>query len=111
MLFSCTTQMLKALFNRKVRTYSHGCIRMEKAVELAHYLLTKDPSGRSAVLDKYLAQQERRTVNLPKPVPIHIRYFTCEVVNGRLYRYEDVYDKDWTRICRKTISVKEGNQK
>ena len=85
---------VKSLFNRKVRTYSHGCIRMEKAYELAHYLLTQKPSGRSDVLDKFLARQERRTVNLPKSVPIHIRYVTCEVVNGILYRYEDVYDID-----------------
>ena len=84
----------KGLFNRKVRTYSHGCIRMEKAVELGNYLLTKDPSGRSAVLDKYLAQQQRRTLTLSNPVPIYIRYFTCEVINGRLFRYEDTYDKD-----------------
>jgi murein L,D-transpeptidase YcbB/YkuD len=90
----------KSLFNRKVRTYSHGCIRMEKAVELGHYLLTKDPSGRSAVLDKYLAQQQRRTLNLAKPVPIHIRYFTCEVINGRLFRYEDTYDKDLVLSAR-----------
>jgi murein L,D-transpeptidase YcbB/YkuD len=84
----------KSLFNRKVRTYSHGCIRMEKAHDLAHYLLTQKPSGRSAVLDKYLLKQERRTLNLPKRVPIHVRYLTCEVVNGNLYRYEDVYNMD-----------------
>ncbi|HEX6891592.1 MAG TPA: L,D-transpeptidase family protein, partial [Chryseolinea sp.] len=84
----------KALFKRQVRMFSHGCIRMEKAFEMAHYLLTNDPSKRSAALDKYLAKQERRTVNLPSPVPIYIHYFTCEVVNGRLYRYEDVYDRD-----------------
>ena len=99
----------KGLFNRKVRTYSHGCIRMEKAVELGHYLLTKDPSGRSAVLDKYLAKQQRRTVNLPKPVPIHIRYFTCEVINGRLFRYEDVYNKDRDLSAR--LYQLAGNQK
>jgi len=99
----------KSLFNRKVRTYSHGCIRMEKAVELGHYLLTKDPYESSAVLDKYLAQQQRRTLNLPKPVPIHIRYFTCEVVNGRLYHFEDVYNKD-KDLSRRLYQL-EGNQK
>jgi L,D-transpeptidase YcbB len=84
----------KALFNRKVRTFSHGCVRMEKAVELGHYLLTKDVSARSAILDKYLSKQERRTLNLQGPVPIYIRYFTCELVNEKLYLYPDVYDLD-----------------
>jgi len=91
----------KSLFNRKVRMYSHGCIRMEKAYELAHYLLTREPTGRSDVLDKYLAKRERRTINLPKPIPIYVRYFTCEVINGMLYRYADVYDMDrnlWDRL-------------
>jgi L,D-transpeptidase YcbB len=100
---------VKSLFNRKVRTYSHGCIRMEKAYELAHYLLTQKPSGRSDILDKYLAKQERRTVNLHKPVPIHIRYITCEVVNGTLYRYEDVYDID--KNLSRRLYQEEGNQK
>jgi L,D-transpeptidase YcbB len=100
---------VKSLFNRKVRTYSHGCIRMEKAYELAHYLLTQKPSGRSDILDKYLAKQERRTVNLPRPIPIHIRYVTCEVVNGTLYRYEDVYDID--KNLSRRLYQEEGNQK
>ena len=99
----------KGLFNRKVRTYSHGCIRMEKAVKLGHYLLTREPSGRSAVLDKYLAQQQRRTLNLPKSVPIHIRYFTCEVINGRFVRYEDTYEKD--RVLSARLYQLEENQK
>jgi murein L,D-transpeptidase YcbB/YkuD len=84
----------KSLFRNKVRAYSHGCVRMEKAVELGHYLLSGSVTGRSPALDKYLAQGQRHFVNLPQSVSIFIRYFTCEVVDNKFYVYDDCYDMD-----------------
>lgn len=79
----------KGLFKNKKRAYSHGCIRMEKAKELATYLIPTP--GR---IDKILKARLRKTINLVNPIPIHIRYFTCESVNGTLRFYEDIYEKD-----------------
>lgn len=91
----------KRLFQHKNRAYSHGCIRLEKAREFAHYLIE---DGRSRVphttVDKYLAEQKRTTVSLLKAVPIHIRYFTADVKNGKLEVYNDVYKKDRVMIQR-----------
>jgi murein L,D-transpeptidase YcbB/YkuD len=84
----------KGLFKNEVRTYSHGCVRMENAVELAHYLLTGSTASRSTTLDKYLAQRKRHFLNLSNPVPIYIRYFTCEVVDGTFLQYDDCYGLD-----------------
>ena len=84
----------KWLFKNEKRTYSHGCIRMEKAFDLAHYLLTNDISNKSKVLVEYLAREERRTISLSQPMPIYVRYFTCSVINDKLVVYNDCYGKD-----------------
>lgn len=89
----------KRLFRNTVRAYSHGCIRLEKAFEFSHYLIggnrTKITSG---TLDKYLHQQKRLTISLLQSVPIHIRYFTSEVREGKLLNYPDIYKKDGALI-------------
>lgn len=85
----------KRLFRNNTRAYSHGCIRLEGAFQFAHYLIG---DGRTTVsppsLDKYLKLEKRMTISLKQPVPIHIRYFTCDVTNGQLHFYPDLYKKD-----------------
>src|SRR5690606_24036460 len=47
----------KRLFRSRVRAFSHGCIRMEKAVELAHYLVTGDPGKKSKYVERFLKEE------------------------------------------------------
>ena len=83
------------LFKNNVRAYSHGCIRVEEAVKLSHYLLTGDLQGHSNLLNRYLKEKVRHTMNFPSSVPIHIRYFTVAVDgDGSLVVYKDLYKKD-----------------
>lgn len=85
----------KKLFRNKVRAYSHGCIRLEKASEFAHYLIGDNRSKISSnTLDRYLAEQKRVTISITPPVPIHIRYLTANVRGGKLMIYPDIYKKD-----------------
>lgn len=84
----------KGLFKSNYRAFSHGCIRLEKAEALAHYLLSMDINGRSKTLETALQQQQRLSIDLPGPVPIVVRYFTCEVRDGKLYQYNDIYSLD-----------------
>ena len=84
----------KVLFRNNMRALSHGCIRLEKAFELGHYLLTETPAKKSEQLQRYLKQEQRRTISLAKPVPIYVRYFTCSVDDKKLYVYDDCYDLD-----------------
>lgn len=83
----------KRLFGKSVRAFSHGCVRMERAVELAHFLVT-DGAGESTFVSKFIKEKERHRVDLRRPIPIYIRYFTCEYVDGILCTYDDVYSKD-----------------
>ncbi len=84
----------KRLFKNNTRAFSHGCIRMEKAVELAHYLATGELNKRSKIVEDHLRERKRHTVNLNQPIPIHVRYFTSEFKNGTFYQYTDVYERD-----------------
>lgn len=84
----------KRLFRERDRAFSHGCVRMEKAVELAHYLATERVGGESRIITKYLNEEKQHWVNLKRSIPIYTRYFTCEFRNGVLHVYKDVYQKD-----------------
>lgn len=88
----------KKYFRGNMRALSHGCVRVERALDLAHYLITDDLTKQSKTITKYLQQKQRHTVNIPKPIPIYIRYFTCEFRNDQLYYYSDIYEKDTVLI-------------
>lgn len=89
----------KRLFNSTVRAFSHGCIRMERANDLAHYLLTRDIRTKSRSLSNFLKQGKRRSFNV-HPIPLYVRYFTCEVQDGVFLFYRDLYhlDKDISNL-------------
>lgn len=85
----------KRLFSRVSRDLSHGCVRVSNAVALAHYLVREDDIYVSPEdLDQYLSMQQRLTIELRKPIPLRLEYFTAEVRNGVLSFYEDIYKKD-----------------
>jgi L,D-transpeptidase YcbB len=85
----------KRLFKNKKRALSHGCIRLEKAYEFSHYLIGGNRTKLSPkTLDKYMGEKKRVTISLSHPVPIHIRYLTCDVKNNELVFFDDVYKKD-----------------
>ena len=85
----------KRLFSESVRTFSHGCIRIEKPIELAEYVLHDDLLW---TRDKLLAAIEKGTeqnIPLPHPVNVHFLYLTAWAdKEGVLQFRNDVYDRD-----------------
>lgn len=85
----------KRLFQRTRRDLSHGCVRVSNAVALAHYLIRDDDIYVSPEdLDQYLTLQQRLKIDLRKPIPLRLEYFTAEVRGGVAMFYEDIYKKD-----------------
>jgi murein L,D-transpeptidase YcbB/YkuD len=83
------------LFSRTERDFSHGCIRLERPVQLAEYLLKDDPDWRGTRLRDAIVSGEQKTVKLPRPIPVHILYFTAWVEDdGTLQFRKDVYGHD-----------------
>ncbi len=83
------------LFNMELRSLSHGCIRVQKAEELAKLLLNYDESSDQVpLMEKNINKYIKGDFILKKPVPIKITYITCQVRNGQLLRFKDIYHLD-----------------
>jgi L,D-transpeptidase YcbB len=83
------------LFGKSDRALSHGCVRVQKWQELAHFLVRNDTIKYPAdTLMSWIARQEKHVVSGFARVPVMIRYYTCDVVNGKLKFYDDVYAED-----------------
>ena len=80
-----------ALFEKDVRAFSHGCIRLEKPAELAQWVLGW-PADR--VEQAMRNGPDDRSVKLPRKIPVYITYFTTYINNGQLYFGNDLYNRD-----------------
>ena len=82
------------LFARTERDFSHGCIRVEKPLELAEYLLGPNRWDRARI-EQDLASPETQSVTLKRPIAVHILYFTTWAdEDGRVHFRNDVYGLD-----------------
>ncbi len=85
----------RELFRRADRTFSSGCIRVEKPMELAEYLLQDTPGWTLERMRQVINQRVERAVVLREPVPVHILYWTAFMgENGTVHFRRDVYDRD-----------------
>jgi murein L,D-transpeptidase YcbB/YkuD len=84
-----------ALFEKDVRAFSHGCIRLEKASELAQWVLGWDASRVEQAMREGKDDQH---VKLPKKIPVYIAYGTTYVHDGQLFFGNDLYHRDDTLV-------------
>ncbi len=64
----------KSLFARSRRDFSHGCIRVENALELAQAVLNDEGNPFAQKMDSILQGTRQVFVKLSKPVPISVEY-------------------------------------
>ncbi len=86
----------KKYFRFDTRAFSHGCMRLEKFMELAHFLI-RDDSVRMPrdTFDHWTTLDSNMKINLRKPLPIHVRYFSCDVdPDGNVFIHTDIYLRD-----------------
>ncbi|WP_241686638.1 L,D-transpeptidase family protein [Flavobacterium sp. YO12] len=85
----------KTLFDFEKRTFSHGCINVKLAKELAIAMLKDYPEWTKEKIDNAMAGKAENSFKLSKKVPIYICYFTSLVnQNGEVGFFQDVYEKD-----------------
>jgi len=83
------------LFNRSERTFSSGCIRVEKIEELVELLLDDPGQWGQAEIGAILASRRTRRISLVKPVPIYLAYWTVQVEDdGEVHFKRDPYNQD-----------------
>lgn len=99
------------LFGRQERTFSSGCIRVEKPMELARHLLARAPEWSREKMDEVLATRTSETVLLPEPVPVYIQYWTAWVdEEGRIQFRDDVYHRDSRLLSQLRQSAGSGSE-
>ena len=83
------------LFANDSRALSHGCIRTERALELA---MTMAILGKGATKDEAVAistSGKYTKVMLEKQWPAYITYFTmASDINGEMATFKDIYNRD-----------------
>lgn len=87
----------RRLFAQSRRSFSHGCIRIEKPVDLAAYLLKSPSDARwtNRNIQAEIRKGKNRALKLPEVVPVHIVYKTVWIDReGRLNFRPDIYNID-----------------
>ena len=83
------------LFNLTQRTLSSGCVRIEKPMELAEYLLQDNPKWSLGKLTAAVNCKKNRVIFMTDPIKIHILYWTAWVDNDGMINFrDDIYGRD-----------------
>lgn len=83
------------LFDKDIRTYSSGCVRVQKPVELAAWALAEQKGWNLERMQRVIASGETTTVNITSPIPVHVEYWTAWVGDDGKPRYRsDIYGRD-----------------
>ena len=83
----------KSLFGQSVRTYSHGCMRVQNPHRFAEVLLRQDRGwGATNVSAAIASGSQNNRVNLNRKIPVHVTYFTAFVDDSGKPQYRaDIY--------------------
>ena len=91
------------LFKNGVRSLSHGCVRVQEWQKLVNFIVRNDSLNwkqtdrmpyNTDSITSWIAQKQKRTIGIKNKMPLFIRYFSCETVNGNLKFYDDIYGED-----------------
>ena len=84
---------MKSLFNRSNRRFSHGCIRVERPIDLAEFVFNDDDSWSGQKVQNAINSGVSNNIYLKQPIPVHILYFTVWVENDNSVHFRnDVYN-------------------
>ncbi len=85
----------RGLFTRAERAFSSGCIRLQKPIDLAVYLLRDSPSWNREAIQRTIQTLREVTIALPRPLSVHLQYWTAWITaQGELRFGRDIYQRD-----------------
>ena len=84
----------KASFSLAQRTASHGCVRLQRPVELARLVAAQEPGLSAERVDRALASGKTVRLKLAHPVPVRLLYLTAEPREDGVVYLPDVYGWD-----------------
>ncbi len=85
----------RELFRRESRTFSSGCIRVAKPLDLAVHLLQGTPLGTAEAINAAIDAGKTKQLLIPAPIAVHVVYMTAWVDNDGVLQFRpDVYGRD-----------------
>ncbi len=85
----------KHLFKRKVRTYSHGCVRLEKPNLMLDHLAKHYSNTTPEEVDEKYQSLKTHYINITKRLPVHTAYLTTYIDDtNKLLVFKDIYGFD-----------------
>jgi murein L,D-transpeptidase YcbB/YkuD len=81
-----------ALFEREARALSHGCVRVDDALDLAAAILA--PVLPAPALQQEVDTGHTRSLPLAAPLPVYAFYITASSADGAVVYAEDIYRRD-----------------
>jgi len=99
----------KAAFTREQRSVSHGCVRLERALDLAQLLLSTQPGWSPERMMATLGGGVTTDVKLDRPVQLIVGYATAFVQQGGVVAFRpDVYGWD-AEVLRRLDAQRPGS--
>ncbi|WP_286196815.1 L,D-transpeptidase family protein [Tropicibacter sp. R15_0] len=100
------------LFAREVRTFSHGCIRLDDPHDFAYALLAKQHDDPVNYFKRILNSRQETHVDLEVDVPVHLIYRTAFTkAKGQMNYRPDVYGRDakiWNALVNAGVNLRTG---
>lgn len=100
------------LFSETVRTFSHGCIRLDDPHEFAYALLARQMDNPVDFFQTTWKSGENTKVMLETPVPVHLIYRTAYTsAKGQVNYRDDVYGRDailWRALVNEGVVLRTG---
>ncbi|MFP4228964.1 MAG: murein L,D-transpeptidase [Salinivenus sp.] len=84
----------RSLFGRSERSFSSGCIRVERPLDLAAYLLRENEGWSPERIRSTVGGSREQTVVLNEKVPVHLLYWTAWMDGDTAQFRRDVYTRD-----------------
>jgi murein L,D-transpeptidase YcbB/YkuD len=83
------------LFARERRDLSHGCVRLERAEDLAEWVLRQESGWTREHVAKAMQGPESFGVRLRRPIQVVTMYVTAVTLeNGEVHFFQDIYGED-----------------
>jgi len=100
----------KNLFQREVRAFSSGCIRLNDPFDLAYHLLQRQVEDPRQYFDSKLATGRQTRIDLEERIPVHLVYFTAFTTpKGEIEFRRDFYGRDakiWAALREAGVALR-----
>ena len=85
----------RQLFKKQRRDFSHGCMRIDQAIDFGKWLLARDGFGQDEIDKAFAASSLQRGFDLKNPVYLVTEYITVDLASdGKPLFYDDIYGYD-----------------